>query len=82
MLLFGKIRYHEIWLLPNLFTFFWEFVYRCNYYYTESSKGLYLAILPLGIMWPPMKYHIKPLGMTKTQGFRQYLYRYDLFLFP
>ena len=27
-----------------------------------------------------MKYHIKPLGMTKTQGFCQDLYGYDLFL--
>ena len=26
------------------------------------------------------KYHIKPLGMAKTQGFRQDLYVYDLFL--
>ena len=25
-----------------------------------------------------MKYHIKPLGITKTQGIRQDLYGYDL----
>ena len=29
-----------------------------------------------------MKYHIKPLGMTKTQGFCQYFYGYDLFVIP
>ena len=29
-----------------------------------------------------MKYHIKPLGMTKTQAFRQDFHRYDLFLYP
>ena len=29
-----------------------------------------------------MKCHIKPLGMTKTQSFRQDLYEYDLFLYP
>ena len=29
-----------------------------------------------------MKYHIKPLGMAKTQGFGQNLYGYNLFLYP
>ena len=29
-----------------------------------------------------MKYHIKPLAMTKVQGFRQDIYGYDLFLYP
>ena len=43
----------------------------------ESFKDLYLAILPVGIRWMPMKYHIKPLGMTKIQGFRQDIYGYD-----
>ena len=33
----------------------------------------YLVTLPLSITWAPMKYHIKPLGMTKSQGFRQNL---------
>ena len=57
--------------------------------FTGSFKGLrlnlyrfYLVILPLGIKCAHMKYHIKPLGMTKTQGFSQDLYAYDLFLLP
>ena len=29
-----------------------------------------------------MKYHIKPLAMTKPQGFHQDLYGYDLFPYP
>ena len=29
-----------------------------------------------------MKYYVKPLGMTKTQGFRQNLYGCNLFLYP
>ena len=52
---------------------------------TESFKGLslssyrfYLVILPLNIKWALMKYHIKPLGITKTQAFRQDLCEYDL----
>ena len=28
-----------------------------------------------------MKYHIKALGLAKTQGFRQGLYGYDLVLY-
>ena len=34
MLQFGKIRHREIWLLPNLFNFYREFIYSSNYYYT------------------------------------------------
>ena len=55
---------------------------------TESFKGLrlnpygfYLVILPLGIRWALIKYHIKPLGITKMRGFRRDLYDYDLFLY-
>ena len=43
--------------------------------------GIYSVILPLGISWAFMKYHIKPLGKTKTKDFRQEFYRYDLFLY-
>ena len=43
--------------------------------------GFYIVILPLGIWRALMKYHIKPLGRTRTQGFRKYLYGYDLFLY-
>ena len=51
-----------------------------NGWYTESFKGyeFYWVILPLGIRWALMKYHIKPLGMTKTQD----LYGCDLFFIP
>ena len=44
--------------------------------------GFYIVILPLGIWRALMKYHIKPLGRTRTQAFRKYLYGYDLFLYP
>ena len=44
--------------------------------YIESFKGLflnpygfYLVILTLGITKALMKFHIKPVRMTKTQGF-------------
>ena len=53
---------------------------------TESFKslrrnacGFYLVILSLGIRCALKKYLIKPSGKTKAQGFRQYLYGYDLF---
>ena len=56
-------------------------------FFTENLRSLrlnryefYLVILPLGIRWALMRYHIKPLGMTKTQGFCQDFYWYDLFL--
>ena len=46
--------------------------------YFESSKGLrlnpdmfYLVILPVSARWVLLKYHVKPLGTTKTQGFCQ-----------
>ena len=42
----------------------------------------YLVIIPLGITFALMKHHMEPLDMTKTQGFRQDLYGYDLFLYP
>ena len=47
-----------------------------------NPDGFYLVILPQCTRWVLMKYHIKPLGMAKTQGFRQNLYGYDLFLYP
>ena len=44
--------------------------------YIESFEGFrlvpygcYLVILPLVITKALMQYHIKPLGITKTQGF-------------
>ena len=56
---------------------------------TESFKGLrlglygfYLVILLLRIRSALIQYHINPLVMTKAQGFRQHLYRYDLLLYP
>ena len=56
---------------------------------TESFKrfsldiyGFYIVILLLRIRSALIKYHVKPLGLTKAQGFRQDLYRYDLFLYP
>ena len=63
---FGKV---EIWLLPNLFVFYRDFIYRSNYYYTESFKCFYLTILPIGVRWPSMMYQIKPLRMTKSTRF-------------
>ena len=54
----------------------------------ESLKGLYLnpygfylVMLPLGFRRALIKYLIKPLIITKTQGFRQELYEYDLLLY-
>ena len=41
--------------------------------------GFYLVILSLSIKLALMKYHIKPSGMNKMQGFCQDLYGYDLF---
>ena len=45
-------------------------------FFTENLRSLrlnryefYLVILPLGIRWALMKYHIKPLGMTKNKVF-------------
>ena len=60
-------------------------VFSLQYYsFTESLKGhrinpygFYLITLPQGIRWALMRYHIKLLGMTKTQGFRRDLYWYD-----
>ena len=43
---------------------------------------LCLVIIPLGIRWGVIKYHFKPLHITKTQGFCQDLYRYNLFFIP
>ena len=44
--------------------------------YTESFKGLrldpdgfYWVLLPLGIRWALLKYHIKPLGIMKNLRF-------------
>ena len=55
---------------------------------TESFKdlflnlyGFYLVMLPLGFRRALIKYLIKPLIITKTQGFRQELYGYDLLLY-
>ena len=45
--------------------------------HTES-----LVKLTLSSSWALLKYHIKALGTTKTQGFRQNLYRFDSFLHP
>ena len=42
-----------------------------------NPYGFNLVIITLGIRWALMKYHTKPLGMAKTQGFRQDLYSYD-----
>ena len=42
----------------------------------------YLVILPLGIRWALMKYHINPSDMTKTQDFWQDFYVCDLLLYP
>ena len=39
-----------------------------------DSYGFYLVILLLGIWWAIVKFHIKPLGMTKKQGFRKDFY--------
>ena len=46
--------------------------------YTESFKdlclnphGFYLIKLPLRSSLALIKYYIKPIGMTKTKGFRQ-----------
>ena len=47
-----------------------------------NPDGFYLVILTQCIRWALIKYHIKPLGMAKTQGFRQNFYEYDLFLYP
>ena len=44
--------------------------------------GICLAKIPLDISLALMKYHIKPLGVTKIQSFPQDLYEYDLFLYP
>ena len=44
-----------------------------------NPNGFYLLILPVSIRWVFMKYYIKSLGMTKTQGFCQDLYGYGLF---
>ena len=41
--------------------------------------GFYLIIIKLNIRWVLTKYNIKPLGVTKTQGFSQDLYVYDFF---
>ena len=43
-----------------------------------NSEEFYLVMLPLEISWALMKYHMKPLGMTKAQDFHQNLY--DLLL--
>ena len=42
--------------------------------------GFYLVIINLNIRWVLIKYNIKPLGMTKTQGFTQDLYVYVFFI--
>lgn len=46
-----------------------------------DSYGFYLVILLLGIWWAIVKFHIKPLGMTKKQGFRQDFYVFFLAIF-
>ena len=39
-------------------------------------------MLPVGIRWVLIKYHIKPLNMKKSEGFLEDLYEYDLILYP
>ena len=46
-----------------------------------DSYRFYLVILLLGIWWAIVKFHIKPLGMTKKQGFRQDFYVFFLAIF-
>ena len=43
-----------------------------------NPNEFYLVILLLGSKWAFIKHNIKRLGTTKTQGFCQKLYGYDL----
>ena len=49
---------------------------------TESNKSFRLNIYEFYLVILLPRYHIKSLDMTKTQGFREDLWGYDLFLYP